>query len=628
MSFFNELKRRNVFRVGIAYVIVAWLVLQVADVVLNNIAAPDWVFKTIMLVLAIGLPVVLVFAWAFELTPEGLKRERDVDRSASISPQTGRRLDRVIIGVLVLALAYFVFDKFALERRPEGMASQQAEVQPQPNAVPAISAAAGTSTSNKPDSRKSIVVLPFVNMSADPGQEYFSDGLSEELLNVLAKIDSLRVISRTSAFAFKGKDISIPEIAKQLNVAYVLEGSVRSAGNDMRITAQLIEVDNDSHLWSEAYNRKMENIFEVQEEIAQAIARELQLELGAGAAADRPTQNLDAYKTFLQGRHYYQLRGAENLQLAIGLLEQAIQMDPGFDDAWANLAAAKAVLSYYSYSEQETLYQGAGEAAQTAIELNPDNGFAHAVLGLLYVGEFQNEQALKEFDLAIELNPNESNSYLWAGIVLSELGYVDQATGYLTRAETFDPAFANLQNWLSNTHLLAGDLDQAEIHAQRSARLDPDFIGNYPGEIELLRGDLDASEAAKLSAFEASADERAVWAEVYKALRNPAYRQEAVRNVQAMDKPSFHAGVVLQLFRLGAVQEATDNWRKMRDDGQRLRAANAMVDFWLPYDRDKLNQPPVQQLFEDIGMADYWRKHGDPDFCKRQPDDSFRCGDS
>ena len=336
MSFFNELKRRNVFRVGIAYVIVAWLVLQVSDVVLNNIAAPDWVFKTIMLVLAIGLPVVLVFAWAFELTPEGLKLEKDIDRNASISPQTGRRLDRIIIGVLTLALAYFAFDKFALEPRPERMDIQQTEADPQPSMVGATSTAAEVRTSNTPDLRKSIVVLPFVNMSADPGQEYFSDGLSEELLNVLAKIDSLRVISRTSAFAFKGKDISIPEIAKQLDVAYVLEGSVRSAGNDMRITAQLIEVANDSHLWSEAFNRKMENIFEVQEEIAQAIARKLQVELGAGTAADRPTQNLDAYKAFLQGRHYYQARGAENLQLAIGFLNQAVQLDPAFDDAWAS----------------------------------------------------------------------------------------------------------------------------------------------------------------------------------------------------------------------------------------------------------------------------------------------------
>ncbi len=625
MSLFTELKRRNVFRVGIAYVIVAWLVLQVADVVLNNIAAPDWVFKTIMLVLVIGLPVVLVFAWAFELTPEGLKRDKDVDRSASIAPQTGRRLDRVIIGVLVMALAYFAFDKFALESRPEGMAIQQAQVQPQPNAAPAISTAAGASTSDTADARKSIVVLPFVNMSADPGQEYFSDGLSEELLNVLAKIDSLRVISRTSAFAFKGKDISIPEIAKQLDVAYVLEGSVRSAGNDMRITAQLIEVANDSHLWSEAFNRKMENIFEVQEEIAQAIARKLQVELGAGAAADRPTQNLDAYKAFLQGRHYYQARGAENLQLAIGFLNEAVQLDPAFDDAWANLAAAKAVMSFYSYSEQETLYREAGEAARTAIELNPGNGFAHAVLGLLYIGELQNERALKEFDLAIELNPNESNTYLWAGITLSELGYVDQAIGYLKRAESFDPAFANLQNWLSITHLLAGNLDQAEIHLQRSTRLDPDWGVNYPGEIELTRGDLDASETARLSALAQAADDRAVWAEVYKALRDPAYRQEAIRNVQAMDQPSFHAGVVLPLFRLGAVQDATDNWRKMRADGQRLRAANALVDFWLPYDRDKLNQPAMQQLFEDIGTADFWRQHGDPDFCRRQPDDTFRC---
>jgi TolB-like protein len=240
LSLFNELKRRNVFKVTIAYVVMAWLVMQVADVILNNVEAPGWVFHVILLLLGIGLLFAIFFAWAYELTPEGIKKEKDVDRTQSITKKTGRKLDFTIIGVMALAITYFTYDKFVLSAsRDAALVEATTQTVSEQVASEEVSA----------ESDNSIAVLPFINMSSDEEQEYFSDGLSEELLNLLAKIPELRVTSRSSAFAFKGEKIDIQEVAKKLNVAHILEGSVRKAGNQVRITAQLIETSSDTHLW-------------------------------------------------------------------------------------------------------------------------------------------------------------------------------------------------------------------------------------------------------------------------------------------------------------------------------------------------------------------------------------------
>jgi TolB-like protein len=458
MSFFNELKRRNVFRVSIAYAVAAWVLLQVADLVLENIEAPSWIIQAMMLMVALGFIAAVVIAWAYELTPEGIKREREVDRSQSVTHETSRKLDRIIIGFLVLAVAYFATDKFMFGRPGD---TWQAETPPKPPVTTETRETAGAIVT---DTRKSIVVLPFVNMSADPDQEYFSDGLSEELLNVLTKIEDLRVISRTSAFAFKGKDVSIADIAAQLDVSHVLEGSVRTAGDSVRITAQLIEVESDSHLWSEAYNRKLENIFDIQEEISSAIAQELQVTLGTATAQNRPTANLEAYQLFLRGRHHYQNRGQEEMKLATDILKRVVELDPGFADAWANLAAASAVYSYYLEEGHEEYAEKAERAARQAISIDPQNGFAHAVLGLHYTRDLRWEDSLRELRLAAELNPNESNSLLWIAISLSELGYIEEALRYLKQAETFDPVFSNLQNWLATLYRPARPGPAGRIH--------------------------------------------------------------------------------------------------------------------------------------------------------------------
>src|SRR6266478_4099857 len=293
-GFLTELKRRNVIRMAGLYLVGAWLLVQVAGTVLPMFGAPDWLPRSVVILLAIGFLPALIFSWVFEMTPEGLKRDDEVPIEQSIAPQTARRMNRIIIAVLVIALGYFVFDKFALTPRREA-----ALVAARPSAEPKSAANA-----------KSVAVLAFANLSDDKGSEYFSDGISEELLTVLQKIPGLHVAARTSAFSFKGKNATAQEIGEKLGVANLVEGSVRRSGQTVRIAARLSRAATSEQLWSESYTRDLKDVFAVQSEIAQTIVTQLRGKLG-GAVAERVqatvrggTTNPDAYQQFLQGRYY------------------------------------------------------------------------------------------------------------------------------------------------------------------------------------------------------------------------------------------------------------------------------------------------------------------------------------
>lgn len=639
MSLFAELKRRNVFRVGIAYAITAWLLIQVSDILLESIGAPPWVMQTMFVVLSVGFVITLFFAWAFELTPEGVKKEKDVDRNASMAPRTGQKLNLGIIALLVITLAYVAYDKLVLD----GLLETGSATNAQPGSDPFSKQTAEQTT--KPEQKraltpveaiaqaqaeaaitqKSIVVLPFLNMSNDPDQEFFSDGLSEELLNVLAQIKDLRVISRTSAFAFKGKDIDIPTIAAQLGVTHVLEGSVRKAGSDVRITAQLIEVATDSHLWSDAYNRKLENIFEIQEEISKAIAAELQVTLGTSGKTGNPTDNLEAWQLFLRGRSLYQNRGEAQLERALSLLKQAVALDPGFTEAWANLAAANFVYGYYRDDDFEAYYRDGRQAALRAIEIDPDNGFAHAVLGLFHVGNFAWEDGMRELDLAIQLNPKETNSLLWKGIALIGLGYIDQALAVLLQAEQLDPVFTNLQYWLSLAYESKGDFESMHASVQKILRLDPGFNNLDLSSYELYTGNLDAAERiARASEMKRTGSEILASA-LYSALRDPSQKDASVEILLANETTADITDLMQSLWRLGETTKTLEIFRELRERGRGLRAANSLMILWIAYDQAGLSDPAMPAFFEDMGMAGYWRNHGDPDYC-RVDGDQIRCG--
>jgi TolB-like protein len=327
-----------VFRVGAAYVVGAWLLIQVAETIFPLFGFDDAPARIVVVVLMIGFVPALIFAWAFELTPEGLKKESEVDRTQSIAPNTGKKLDRAIMVVLALALGYFAFDKFVMT--PQRESEQLAALEEQKTTEVEQARQEGRSQALVESyGDKSIAVLPFVNMSEDRGNEYFADGLSEELLNMMVKIPELRVAARTSSFSFKDKDLTISEIARELNVSHVLEGSVRKSGNKVRITAQLIKADDGFHLWSENFDRTLDDIFVVQDEIASEVTRALEVTLLGKSQTDHRIDP-EAYSLGLKGLYFLQQRGKENSEKSVTALLQAIELEPGYAWAWQLLSIA------------------------------------------------------------------------------------------------------------------------------------------------------------------------------------------------------------------------------------------------------------------------------------------------
>ena len=418
MSLFDELKRRNVFRVTIAYVIVAWLVMQIADVVLNNITAPDWVFQVLMLFLAVGLPIAVISAWAFEMTPEGLKREHEVDRSQSITHQTGRKLDYLIIGVMAIAIVYLVIDNYVLDDRPIEIA----------------------------DDERSIAVLPFVSLSNDVSDGYFGKGIAEELLNALAQFPDLRVAARTSAFSFEGKDIDLREIGEALGVAHVLEGSVRRSGERLRVTAQLIRASDGFHLWSEIFEREVTDIFVIQDEIVGELSRVLQFRLGVGVGAGRAsgkTTTPQAYDAYLKGLDlWWDRSGPDNRANAIATFLRVTELDPDFADGWAAYAASLA-LSSPAASPHLTIetYPAAVEAAfARALAIDPENVRALAGLADWYTfNSVDLGKAKAALDRAMARAPNNSFVQYMAANIAQAVGDSAAMARAMKRSLADDP---------------------------------------------------------------------------------------------------------------------------------------------------------------------------------------------
>lgn len=483
MSLFNELKRRNVFRVGAAYVVAAWLLIQVAETVFPLFGFGDTPARIVVIVLVIGFIPALILAWAFELTPEGLKKESEVDRTQSTTPETGKKLDRMIMVVLALALGYFAFDKFVLSESREATLVEAARQEGRSEALV------------ESYGEKSIVVLPFVNMSSDQEQEYFSDGISEELLNLLSRIPELRVISRTSAFSYKGKNIKATEVARELNVAYILEGSVRKAGNRIRITAQLIEARSDTHLWSQTYDRTLDDIFQIQDELAEAVTAGLKITL-LGAVSEPRTTNPEVYSLYLQGKYFNNLRDNESLEKAELAFEQALAADPTYAPAWIGLSmtygfqfrnrergkeeglklamqAAKkgleiddslatgwSTLAYLKRS-YEWDWAGAQAAIKKALALEPNNANVLGAAASLSNTFGDNQKSIRLFEQIIERDPLD----LGASRALAQRyimqGRMDEALEIFHRVQTVNPYYPNIDIDIGKTHILMGDATRA-----------------------------------------------------------------------------------------------------------------------------------------------------------------------
>lgn len=473
-GFWQELKRRNVFRVAIAYIVLAWLLLQVGATLAPALLLPTWVMSLLALLLILGFPLAVFLAWAYEMTPEGLKLEKEVDSEESVTPATGRKLDFLIIALLTVALAYFAFDKFVAD-----------EPQPADKIVADSSA------------RKSIAVLPFINMSADPDQEYFSDGLSEELLNLLAKIPQLRVTSRSSAFYFKGKDIRISDVGRELDVDYVLEGSVRNSGDSVRITAQLIDVSNDSHIWSDTWDRDPTNIFAIQDEIAKAVTLALKIQL-VDELPHAYVTDAAAYALYLQTSELMSDYSLEGLEQAEALLLQVIEIDPGYAPALARLSSVYGTLAAWEYRPREETGVIARTYAQMAVDSGPT--FVDGYLELAnyaFLERHDRSAALRYIEKALAIEPNNLNARL-ALTQFSALNGDTKAHADVSReVVSADPLSALAHRELGHALMVDGRIDEAIQALRRVQQIEPDSIVNHTtlGQALFLAGQYDEALA-------------------------------------------------------------------------------------------------------------------------------------
>jgi TolB-like protein/Tfp pilus assembly protein PilF len=429
LSLFGELSRRNVFRVAIAYGVASWVLLQIVDVISPIFELPVWAPKLIFVILAIGLVPALIFAWAFELTPEGIKKESEVDRSGSITPQTGRKLNMVIIGTLAIAVVLLLVDR---QLGDPGNAPQETAVA---------------------DTEKSIAVLPFVNMSSDAEQEFFSDGITEEILNSLASEKSLKVAGRTSSFAFKGQNDDLRRIGDALGVAHILEGSVRKAGAQVRITAQLIQVDNGFHLWSETYDRELTDVFAIQDEIANEILKQLRSQLLADEdlmVVEAKRTNPVVYDLYLRAKQRIYTRKGSEIRIAISELDKAIQLDPEYAPAFAQRGVATIMMSEQNYGDipDDEANRRGKRFIDQALSLDENLAEGWAAIGLYYTNTPGGaEYAIDHLTKALSINPNLIDAGNWLQIALANVGDFKGALEVLVdiaeRDPLYRPAFSN-----------------------------------------------------------------------------------------------------------------------------------------------------------------------------------------
>ncbi|NCF74689.1 MAG: adenylyl cyclase [Gammaproteobacteria bacterium] len=459
MPLFEELKRRNVFRVAIAYLIAAWLVLQVSELVLEAIEAPAWVLKVFLLIFALGFPIAMLFSWAYELTPEGIKREKEVDRNQSVTHNTGRKLNQITIAMVIALIALVAVDRMTA---PD-------------SAGPATDVPAVTTGANTDD--KSIAVLAFEDLSPQSDQEYFADGLSEELLNVLAQTPGLQVAGRTSSFAFKGQNRDLREIGEILNVAHILEGSVRKSGNKIRVTAQLINAQTGFHLYSQTYDRDLTDVFAVQDEISASISNALRTELIGTQTNQVAETSIEAYDLYLVARQKIYTRNKDEMTEASRLLDEAIAIDSEYAPALAQKALVLQLLSdnVGSYGDIPIAesYALSRPLIDKALSLDPNLAEAHAVLGLIMDADPDASVPMQIASLehALELNPNMDNARNWLSTAYGRAGKRAQGRALLESVVERDPLFGPAFNNLIQDYIRAEDYDLANALIGRVERI-------------------------------------------------------------------------------------------------------------------------------------------------------------
>jgi TolB-like protein/tetratricopeptide (TPR) repeat protein len=618
MSFYSELKRRNVFHVALFYLAVGWLMLQATDVLSSLLELPIWVGKLVIFLLAMGLPVALILSWLYEMTPEGLTRDSALDPSESRRQGTVSRLNLLTILAAGLAIVVIVADRLLPEQNaPDG----------QPEQVVALA------------------VLPFVNLSTDADQEFFADGITEEVLNLLANVQGMRVTSRTSSFSFKGQSVDLPTIAQKLGVSHVVEGSVRKEGNSVRVTAQLIDVAADAHIWSQTYEREVTNVFDIQSDVASQIARVLATAMSADELSligERPTTSLAAWQSFVIARSTYQSRvGGDDIEKSMSLVDAAIAEDPTF----ARAHSLRAALLYYraismdSAERAEEVLQSAVTTANHALELAPQLGEPYFVLAKCALVRGELNIANQMFRDAVERAPNNADGRDWYGSFLLDVGYFDRAWAESKRAAELDPLSAIISLHVAFAAVTVGQLDFVSEFAQKSR--ENGWPGWVPEAIEgaaaIQRNDMDAAEAHNKKALPDSVNQVA---DAFDAIRtrsiSPEF-QESLDTLPAYGPPgAAQFAVEVVAGHLDAAFATA--WSVL--DGNSLLAADGSggparlsegrlgdpleAAWWFQTSTEFRKDPRFAELMRAVGLVAFWREHGWPDLC--QPaGDSVQC---
>lgn len=605
--FFEELKRRNVFRVAIAYVVVAWLILQVGDALAPALLLPDWVNTLLAFFLILGLPIALFFAWAYELTPEGVKPQKDVDHSESVAQGTGRKLDFLIIAVLAVAVIVFAIDRFLL-----------------------VSDTA--SGGGAPEVQASIAVLPFVDMSPNKDQEYFSDGIAEELLNQLTRLHGLHVAGRTSSFAFKNKNEDLRAIGEKLNVANILEGSVRKAGEQVRITVQLIKASDGYHLWSQTYDRDLNDIFAIQEETAKAVADALSVTLGVGDIdfGAGGTRNFEAYDARLEAQSLLLRQGTENVAHAIRLLEKAVSLDPAYADAWSLLSTAYGIAAALWISERAEEYlEKSVQAANRAREIAPEAVQSLRVSAGLYTRDRNWVDAERSLKKVLELAPADLINVLSYGSLLLALGRPEEAIQYARQAVKTDPLSLGPSSQLALAHEINGDIDTTLRELEHAKGL----IGNHV----LLNGTIlvfamEVGDRVLIDKYHDIIQHdpatppmgRSFSRTIHELLDSPEAARTALH--RAYEDPDFSNPLSHSVIATYAAY--------FRDDKLALKILNELDEagvlsgdtVWRPVYKGVRRLPGFKELVKKRGLVDYWRSTGNwGKFCHPVGHADFEC---
>jgi TolB-like protein/Tfp pilus assembly protein PilF len=620
LSLLGELRRRNVIRMAGLYLVGAWLIVQVASTVFPAFELPGWALRGVIVVLAIGFVPAIALAWAFELTPEGLKRDADVPAGQSIAPQTARRMDRLLLVVMALALAYFAFDKFVLapERADAAVAATADE--------PARNASAAAAQP------KSIAVLAFANMSADADNEYFSDGVAEEILNALADVDDLTVAGRTASFYFKGRNEPLATIGATLGVAHVLEGSVRKQGARLRITAKLLRVRDGVELWSQTFDGTDADIFALQESIARQVATQLQVALDAGQRArlvDAGTSNPEAYQLYLQASSIFNRRDRARFLDAIAALERAVQLDPDYARAYARLASMYVVLASYTDANLQQSHEQVMRHAARALALDADVAEAWAARGAsLSKSRATQVEARDAYVQAMRIDPDDPNAVFWNGLSLLTTGYRRQGTAQIEHALALEPMLPNALRWRGMLYLQDGDVARAEPLLQRAYDLGLANTANALSDIAMLRGDDEASARLWVAGsmgldFSMTRDELLL---VHRGVHGDAAAKQA--GVQAMQGVLDRLGTrkalptaPLYLFRLDAPADGLAVLRQ-REAGEYI---DALAWLWSRQGAPVRARPEFAGFLRDFHLPEVWDKYGPPDLCTKGPQGDYHC---